>query len=171
MLWTGQHCSSCSMPAAGRRAGAITLCSEDAGTLQDMPESCWHCYRSLPKCFPCTGRNLAEGEMRDVSEPCKLLAVSGALPLYTAEALQFLLSLLFPHVLLSCHVCECPKDFSAMPEVPCSLLPHYSRKTWKEGPKEGYEEEQRTGEPVLWGMTEGVMLFIPREEKAQCGPH
>lgn len=91
----GQHCSSCSMPAAGRGAGAITLCSEDAGTLQGMPESCQHCYRwSLPKCMGSWPAEIWQnGEMGDVvSGRCKLLAVSGVSPLYTAEALHFLLS-------------------------------------------------------------------------------
>lgn len=90
LLWAGQHYSSCSVAAAGRGAGAIILCSEDAGALQDMPESCQHCCRwTLPKC---KGSWLVETWQRGdleggVSQSIKLLAVRGVLSLYKAEVL------------------------------------------------------------------------------------
>lgn len=38
------------------------------------------------------------------------------------------------------------------------------------GPKED-NDDQRTGQSVLWGKTEGVRSFLSGEEKAQSRPH
>jgi len=41
----------------------------------------------------------------------------------------------------------------------------------REGQKEGYEDDQRDGQPLRGGKTEGLRSFLPGEEKTQGGPH
>jgi len=36
-----------------------------------------------------------------------------------------------------------------------------------EGPKEGHEDDQRVGEPVLGGKTDGIRSFLPVENRFQ----
>ena len=40
-----------------------------------------------------------------------------------------------------------------------------------ESPAEGYEDDEGTGAPVLWGEAEGAGLVQPEEEKAARGPN